>query len=80
MEINPSYKQMTQTSVKLAFASLIGAALAGMGTGVYFLHQSNDALEQRRDELQVQVNTLMGEKERIQAENIRLQSPTTLPR
>lgn len=56
---------------------IIGAALAGLSTGVYFLRASNNSLEAQLNEKQAAYYALVTQVQDLEAESERLK--TTLP-
>jgi len=57
---------------KVIAAFIGGAGLAGLAVAVYFLHTSNDALEERLRELQASRDSLITTVEAAEAEGERL--------
>lgn len=62
----------TKTNVKVAVALLLGAMTAASFTSLQWLKADNDRLEANRVQLEVEVQSLQGRLEELQAERVRL--------
>lgn len=52
--------------------AIVGGLVVGLAVSTYFLSMSNDALQEKADDLQVKRDVLSGELTDVQAESIRL--------